>query len=325
MTQCSQHGTAQPLTRALVPCSTVVLLQRSPYDCSLPGRRAVPSLADVTSGAAATSLLAGHSPLESDPLRERPWEGLGFVLPKTGTVADVRASVARETGIPSERCVRVTGLTGRKGQAGDQQQHTAHFSRSVPPPRRWSPSRLVFAWERPPSRFAGTSESEFGFLTTDALPLTQVVPRPQPDACGQLLAYELPPAVMPALAEPSLVIPIPTAVAPLAPEQRLIVRVYHYTSTSPSSDDARDDPTKRPAPAVARETSMHGPPTVFGLPESASVGTIRLAIARSVLPVLHKPRLRALLGCSISAGDDIVVWRLAQELPLCTWGGGNDA
>lgn len=97
-----------PYTMLSLPLPTnpsrniVALLQRLPYDASLPPRRMVPSLSQVA-GAEAINLASAGSPDEADPKREKLWEAHGFELAKTGTVADLRFAVARETGIPPER------------------------------------------------------------------------------------------------------------------------------------------------------------------------------------------------------------------------------
>ena len=99
-----------PYTMLSLPLPTnstrnvVVLLQRSPYDCNAARRRTVPWIGELVDGRGAPVYqLAGLTPHESDPFREKPWEGLGFVLPKTANVAELRSSISRESGIPADR------------------------------------------------------------------------------------------------------------------------------------------------------------------------------------------------------------------------------
>jgi len=71
---------------------------------------------------------------------------------------------------------------------------------------------------------------------------------------------------------------------------------------------------------VVRDSPVQGPPTLIGLPPNVSVGVLRIAIARAVFPMLLKERLVTLIdgddGDMSAVGDELLVLRLAQKLPL---------
>lgn len=81
-----------------------VSLLRSSYDCSEAVRHRVPRSEDLTDlQGGAVFDLAGHRLHEADPKREKLWEAHGFTLPKTSTVADLRAAISREARIEPDK------------------------------------------------------------------------------------------------------------------------------------------------------------------------------------------------------------------------------
>jgi hypothetical protein len=81
-----------------------VLLQRSTFDCSALSRRAVPLRGELYDARGLPVChLADRTPFEADPCRKERWEAFGLTLPKTECVAQLRARIAAEAGIPAEK------------------------------------------------------------------------------------------------------------------------------------------------------------------------------------------------------------------------------